>query len=90
MLSTKKIMNGMSARKEVLNYKVVAYQIGQRRPAFWLQCVILRDRDATSCSNDDAFWAWCIEGSPQFGHKWKLLAVLGGIFMKNVYLDEKK
>lgn len=80
----------MSARKEVLNYKVVAYQIGQRRPAFWLQCVILRDRDATSCSNDDAFWAWCIEGSPQFGHKWKLLAVLGGIFMKNVYLDEKK
>ena len=39
--------------------------------------------DATSCNGvtlsscHDAVWACCIEGSPKYGHKWKLLAIFG-------------
>ena len=43
---------------------------------------IVGTQQVVTSSCHDAVWARCIEGSPHFGHKWKLLALLGGIFMK--------
>ena len=44
-------------------------------------------QQVVTSSCHDAVWVHCIDGSlQQYGHKRKLLTLLGGIFMKKMYI----